>query len=84
MHNEVFPFFRTIYIDYQGRLRQLEVESVIEPDGSLYFLCTIDERRAYAIHLEADGRWHDRYDGPTPLANELGSVIESKMEDEND
>jgi hypothetical protein len=84
MNNEVFPSFRTIYIDYQGRLRHLDVESSVDPDGQLYFLCIIDKRKAYAIRVEEDCRWHDRYDGPTPLADELGSVIESKLEGDNE
>jgi hypothetical protein len=84
MNNEVFPFFRTLFVDYQNRLRCLDVESSVDPDGEFYFLCIVDERKAYALRIEADGRWHDRYDGPTPLADELGSVIESKMQDDNE
>ena len=84
MNNEVFPSFRTRYIDYQGRLRCLDVESAVDPDGGVFFLRIVDEGATYALSIEADARWHDRYDGATPLADELGGVIESKMQEDND
>ncbi len=79
MAKQVFPLFRANYVDYRGHLRWLTVESLLGRDGLLYFQCTIDQRDSYVIRMGEDARWHDRVAGPTVLADELGSIIESKL-----
>jgi hypothetical protein len=79
MANLEFPFFKANYIDYLGRLRWLRVDFHIGRDGKLYFRCTVDEQDSFSIRLGEDGYWHERATGPTVLADELGSIIESKL-----
>jgi hypothetical protein len=71
--------FKTYFIDYRGRLRQLSVSFLISHDKLLYFQCTLDDQDTYSIRLTDDGCWHDQIAGPTVLADELGSLIESKL-----
>lgn len=79
MANQVVPLFKTNYVDYLGRLRYLEVKSVIGHGGGFYFRCIIDEQDVYDLRLAEDGQWYDLEDGPTVLADEIGSIIESRI-----
>ena len=79
MASQIFLLFRANYIDYAGRLRWLTVEFLVGHYGRLYFRCTIDGEDSYMIRIAEDDQWYDLAEGPTVLADELGSIIESKL-----
>jgi hypothetical protein len=80
MANQIFPLFRLNYIDYLGQIKYLEVETVIEDDTDQYYLCTIDGQDTRTLRMGEDGNWHDQEEGPTALADELGSMIEARLD----
>jgi len=77
MAYKTFPFFQLNYIDYLGRLRYLQVTRLINHTGQFY-VCTIDDRDTRIIWHSTDRQWYDLEDGPTVLADELGSIIEGR------
>ena len=78
MANKTFPFFQLNYIDYLGRLRYLQVQILVNPTGQFY-LCVIDGQDTRIIWQCDDRQWYDLEEGPTVLADELGSIIEGKV-----
>ncbi|MHA4806823.1 hypothetical protein ACX0G9_01885 [Flavitalea flava] len=79
MAHQLIPLFKANYIDYSGSLRYLEVKCVYGQKGLLFFHCIIDEEQSYNIRLSEDGQWCEYQDGPTVLADEIGSIIELKV-----
>lgn len=79
MANQAIPLFKANYIDYLGRLRYLEVICVYGREGLLFFHCIVDERQGHYIRLSEDGQWVEYKEGPTVVADELGSIIEAKV-----
>ena len=78
MANQTYPFFQLNYIDYLGRLRYLQVQLLINKTGQFY-ICTIDGQDTRIIWQCKDQRWYDLEEGPTVLADELGSIIEGRV-----